>query len=169
MEYIFRLAADSDISKIMVIIDQAKQQMRREGKDQWNEFYPTKEHIFNDIHTHQGYVLCLKEKIIAYVAIVFSGEPAYNSIEGNWLSDQPYATLHRLAVANEMKRKGIATGLLKRVEILAKVKDFASIRIDTNDDNESMQRIIQKSGYSYCGVIHYIRGSRLAYEKVFRG
>ena len=42
-------------------------------------------------------------------AVLFGGEPAYGSIEGEWLCQPPYVVVHRLAVAQEMRRCGLAT------------------------------------------------------------
>lgn len=162
----FRPATKTDADRIMEIIEQAKQQMFREGKRQWDETYPTLRHITGDIEKQYGYVLCHKTQVIAYGAVVFDGEPAYTHIEGKWLSGLPYVVLHRLAVADEMKRKGVATRLLLVVEKLALGKGFHSFKIDTNDDNFAMQGLFRKLGFSYCGKIRYLRGSRMAYEKI---
>lgn len=46
-------------------------------------------------------------------------------------------------------------------------KEIKSIRIDTHQDNKSMQRLILKNNFEYCGIIYVEDGSeRLAYEKV---
>ena len=42
------------------------------------------------------------------------------------------------------------------------------LRADTHGDNQVMQNLLEKSGFSYCGVIHVAEDNypRLAYEKV---
>lgn len=166
MKYSFRLATSSDIPRIMEIIQQAKKQMYREGKQQWNETYPTQEHIACDIKDENGYVMCMSEHIIAYGAVVFNGEPTYSSIQGSWLSDQQYVVLHRLAVADEMKKQGIATMFIKEVEKMSFQKGIYSFKVDTNYDNIYMQRTLSKLGFTYCGEIIFQKGSRMAYEKI---
>ena len=47
--------------------------------------------------------------VIAYGAVVFDGEPAYDAIEGAWLTDGEYVVLHRMAVADGEKGRGVAT------------------------------------------------------------
>ena len=106
MEYVFGLAEKNDLTRIMEIIGQAKNQMYREGKRQWDDSYPARQNIAADIDAGNGYVLSLSGRVIAYGAMVFSGEPAYTSIQGRWLSDRQYVVLHRLAVADEVKRQG---------------------------------------------------------------
>ena len=110
--YRLRPAAMDEIPVIWEIILQAKAQMYREGKHQWDENYPTVPILENDVRRGWGYVLVPSDNdsdIIAYGAVVFDGEPAYSGLQdGKWLSEQPYVVLHRLAVADRWKRQGMA-------------------------------------------------------------
>ena len=115
--YRLRPAAMEEVPAIWEIILQAKAQMYREGKHQWDENYPTVPILENDVRRGWGYVLvpdnCSTQPepdIIAYGAVVFDGEPAYDGLrDGKWLSGQPYVVLHRLAVADSWKRQGMAS------------------------------------------------------------
>lgn len=168
MEHIYNLrtANQSDTDRIWEIIQQAKTQMCRESKQQWDESYPTLEHISADIANGYAYVLCNKHDPIAYAAVVFDGEPTYQTIQGNWLSEHPYVVVHRLAVSDEMKQKGIATICMQEVEKLSIEKGIRSFKVDTNFDNFGMQRILEKLRFTYCGEIIFQGGSRKAYEKL---
>lgn len=161
-----RKATNADIPRIMEIMEQAKQQMYREGKHQWDESYPAQVHIATDTTNDVGYVLCHDGTIIAYAAIVFTGEPAYDKIEGGWLSEQPYIVVHRLAVADEMKHQGIATLFMQETEKLALANNIHSFKIDTNYDNLYMQNMLTHLGFKYCGEINYEKGVRMGYEKI---
>lgn len=166
MEYLFRKATILDTDDIMRIIDFARQQMLSEGKHQWDENYPARIHIENDIRDGIGYVIVADGKTAAYGAIVFTGEPAYTTIKGNWLSDQPYVVLHRIAVAKEARGKGLGARFMQEVEQQALKKGIHSFKVDTNYDNERMQHTFKKQGFTYCGEVSYPKGSRLAYEKL---
>lgn len=165
-KYHLRLAEHSELQQIWEIIEAAKQQMYREGKQQWDENYPTIGNISNDIAHHYGYVLCDETQIVAYAAVVFDGEPTYEAIKGKWLSNNPYIVVHRLAVAESMKQKGIAFLFMKEIEKLCFEKEIRSFKVDTNFDNVYMQKLLSKCGFSYCGEIIYQHGSRMAYEKI---
>lgn len=166
MQLTFRKAITGDAERIWEIILQAKAQMLRQNKQQWDETYPLPENIFHDIQKGYAYVLCNEFTVIAYAAVAFDGEPAYKSIEGKWLSEQPYVVVHRLAIADEMKQKGIATLFMQKVEELSREKEIHSFKVDTNFDNFYMHKILEKLGFSYCGKIIYERGDRMAYEKL---
>ena len=162
----FRKAKHTDTERIWQIILQAKEQMRRMNSRQWQDGYPAVENITNDIKNGYGYVLCDKDVVIAYGAVVFDGEPAYNNIQGKWLTDLPYVVVHRLAVADEVKNRGIATLFMQKVEELAKEKKAGSFRVDTNFDNLFMHKMLFALDFTYCGEIFYDKNQRRAYEKV---
>lgn len=166
MQLTFRKATAEDAARIWEIILQAKAQMLRQNKQQWDETYPLPENIASDIRNGYAYVLCNESRIIAYAAVVFDGELAYNSIDGRWLSEQPYVVVHRLAVADEMKQKGIASLFMQKIEELSRSLGIHSFKVDTNFDNFYMHKMLEKLGFSYCGEISYQRGSRMAYEKL---
>ena len=164
MNYLFRKAKQTDTERIWQIILQAKEQMRRINSRQWNESYPLIENITSDIENGYAYVLCEEDIVIAYGAVVFDGEPAYNHIQGKWLTDLPYVVLHRLAVADEVKNQGVATLFMQKVAELAKQKGIGSFRVDTNFDNLYMQKILSALDFTYCGEVFYDIKQRRAFE-----
>ncbi|MDR1764314.1 MAG: GNAT family N-acetyltransferase [Dysgonamonadaceae bacterium] len=163
---IFRKAEKADAERIMEIIAQAKEQMRLRGSRQWQDGYPAMENIRNDIEKGYGFVLEYEAITIAYAAVIFDGEPAYNLIEGRWLSNCPYVVVHRLAVADEMKNRGVATGFMRRIEQYARECGLRSFRIDTNFDNEFMLKMLDRLGFAFCGEVRMRSGLRRAYEKL---
>ena len=168
MGYLFRKADMSDLDGIMDILDFARRQMLGEGKHQWDSSYPVRAHVEADIHAGAGYVLLHDDMLVAYGAVVFTGEPAYDVIKGRWLSDQPYVVLHRIAVAKEARGMGVGCLFMREVERMALGKGVHSFKIDTNCDNERMQRTLKRLGFTYCGEIRYPQGVRMAYEKLLK-
>ena len=41
---------------------------------------------------------------------------------------------------------------------------MTAIRVDTQDENKAMQHILAREGFSYCGLIHFDGGPKLAFE-----
>ena len=103
--------------------------------------------------------------VVAYGAVVFDGEPAYDAIEGAWLTDGDYVVLHRMAVADGEKGHGVATEFMRRVEAMSCGRGTGSMRVDTNFDNRYMLRMLGRLGFVYCGKVRYRSGERLAFEK----
>jgi len=102
--------------------------------------------------------------VVAYGAVVFDGEPAYDAIEA-WLTDGDYVVLHRMAVTDGEKGRGVATEFMRRVEAMACGRGTGSMRVDTNFDNRYMLRMLGRLGFVYCGKVRYRSGERLAFEK----
>ena len=169
-ELIFRQAQSCETDRIMQIIRQAQARMHAAGSRQWQDGYPAPGHISADIGRNRGYVLCKPGvegplSVIAYGAVVFDGEPAYGAIDGAWLTGGDYVVLHRLAVADGEKGRGVAAEFLHRVETLAQGRGVKAFRIDTNFDNQTMLQLLERTGFTYCGKVVYRSGERLAYEK----
>ena len=89
---------------------------------------------------------------------IIGDDPTYQVIDGAWLSDAPYAAIHRVA------GDGLTRGVFHECVEYAKAR-WASLRIDTHRDNLPMQRHILREGFVYCGVIRTRDGTeRLAYQ-----
>lgn len=163
---ILRKATFSEAPIIWNILQQAIEQRKQDGSEQWQHGYPNEQTVQDDLTNGYAYVLVDNEVIIVYAAIVFGIEPAYTDIKGKWLTNDDYAIVHRVAVSNAAKGKGIATLLFKMIEDLCLQQKVYSIKVDTNFDNIPMLKIMDKLNYTYCGEIFFIGAMRKAYEKV---
>lgn len=165
---IFRQSVESDIPGIMDIIHQAQAYFKEQGIDQWQNGYPNREVILNDIKNHYGYVLLNDDRIVGTVSVSFDGEKTYESIyHGNWISHQEYAVIHRLAVDSNFKGTGLSSIMLKHIEEMCLQKGVHSIKLDTHKDNHSMQKLVKKNGFQYCGIIYLQdQSERIAFEKI---
>lgn len=164
----FQKAVEKDIKDIMNIIKQAQSYFKEQGINQWQDNYPNIETIKNDVNSGASYILLKENNIIATAAVSFSGEKTYESIyDGKWLTNGAFAVIHRIAVDNNYKGLGIASEIIKNVEKLSLNKGIRSIKVDTHEENISMQNLLRKNGFSYCGVIYLEdRSKRIAFEKV---
>ena len=161
---ILRPTKIEDISRVIDIINQAKTYFKNNDIDQWQDGYPNEETIEKDIENNEAYVLEEDGVILGTCMVTNHGEPAYNRIEGKWILNCPYICVHRIAVDNEYKGKGLASTILDQV--VAMYPDYHSVRMDTHHDNLSMQSFLTKYGFKYCGEITLKSGAlRRAYEK----
>ncbi|MFS0781064.1 GNAT family N-acetyltransferase [Bacillus sp. 1P06AnD] len=165
----FRKTTDTDIEHVMEIIKQAQEYFKENNIDQWQDNYPTSQTIENDILNGNSYVLLDKGAVAATAVISFDEEPNYKRIyDGQWLSDGKCAVIHRLAVDNTLKGLGISSSIFQITEKMCLEKGINSIKVDTHEQNRSMQRLLEKNGYMYCGIIYVANGGkRVAFEKLF--
>ena len=167
MQAVFRKAALDDVDAIMEIVRDAQQSLAGRGIDQWQNGYPNREAIISDINKGVGVVVLIGEIIAAYAAIIVNGEPEYaNLVGGNWLSQGDYIVVHRICVRNSFVRKGLASAIMQYAIDFALGKGIHSFKIDTHVENQYMLNMLSKSGFTYCGEIHYEHGDRVAFEKI---
>lgn len=161
---ILRKTKLDDIGKVMEIINQAKQYFKNNNIDQWQEGYPNEESIKEDIMNEEAYVLEDNGKILGTCMVTIQGEPTYHTIDGKWLFNEDYVCVHRIAVDEQYKGAGLASIILDQA--IAMYPNFHSVRMDTHEDNLSMQRFLTKYGFVFCGIITLQNGApRRAYEK----
>ncbi|QOW09432.1 GNAT family N-acetyltransferase [Kaistella flava (ex Peng et al. 2021)] len=165
-QFHFRRAELDDQETIWEILQQAIKRRKEDGSTQWQDGYPNPETIENDIKKNYGFVLTSDQHIVGYAAVIFDVEPAYEVIEGKWLSDGKYIVVHRVAVSTEAAGMGIATHIFKEIEKVATSENVFSIKVDTNFDNIPMLKILDKLGYKYCGEVHFRESARKAFEKL---
>lgn len=159
----FRGARRSDLDAIMQIYARARQEMAASGNPtQWGTSFPPQDLIEEDIDTNRLFVYLHNGEMEAVFAFVLGPDPTYAKIEdGQWLNDAlPYGTIHRLASSG--KSKGVASAVIEWC-----LEHCQSLRADTHADNQIMQHLLEKNGFTRCGVIHVRDGSpRFAYQKL---
>jgi len=167
---ILRKTTEKDVPAAAAIFDEARSYMKSAGIDQWQQGYPNGDTVLEDIKDGISYVFVDENDVVFATAMLElrKPEPTYDTIyEGKWLTDTPYATIHRIAVKAAAKGQGLAGKFMAELELLAHNAGLKSVRIDTHRDNKSMQRNLAKNGYTYCGIIYLLDGDeRFAYEKV---
>lgn len=158
-----------NIESVMEVIEQAKQYFIEAKIFQWCKEYPSKEHIKNDIDKDESYIILDNDKIVATFVLSIGEDENYKKIyDGKWLThNNIYGTIHRVAIHNDYKRKGIGNLIIKYSEDYCKNNYIDSIRIDTHKLNLPMTNLIEKNNFTYCGIIKTkSNDNRIAYEKI---
>lgn len=156
------LATENDLNRILSIYEYAREFMKNNGNEsQWKNSFPPKELIAQDIEKRQLYVYVENNNIHGVFAFIIGEDETYRYIEeGNWLSNELYGTIHRVASDGQVK------GILNKVIDYCNGK-ISHLRIDTHENNKIMQHIVLKNGFTRCGIIHVEDGSpRIAFEKI---
>ena len=158
-----RKSRKEDIPDILRIFDSAREYMRlNNNHSQWNASYPDKSVILNDISKGISYVGIDSEgEIVMTFAFIKGKDPTYQIIyEGNWLNEDEYGTIHR--IASDGKIRGVLEAACKFC-----FQEVQNIRIDTHEDNLPMLRALDNLGFLRCGIINCRDGSpRIAFQKI---
>ena len=155
-----RLATYQDLDTIMEIYEIARKYMVDSGNStQWSDTYPDNEILKEDIQGEQLFVYVENNIIHGVFAFIIGPEETYSYIEnGSWKNDDLYGTIHRIA------SDGVVKGVFCQCMDFCK-KRISNLRIDTHNDNHTMQYLIEKNGFKKCGIIFVKNGtSRIAYQ-----
>ena len=155
-----RKTVEKDLERIEEIFGYARERMKLEGNPtQWGNDRPSLDLVRKDIAERCSYVVVNDGKTVATFAYPIGIEPTYLQIDGEWIDDAPYGTIHRIA------SDGSVHGIFEAV--LAYVENFGiDVRIDTHRDNRTMIHLIESNGFHRCGIIIVDDGTpRIAYQK----
>lgn len=157
----FRKTTVSDFPSIFRIYEQSVSFMKEEGNPtQWNDLETLKNHVGDDVNKGISYVLLDEGEIQAVFTLLETPDPTYQTIEGKWMDDSSYFTIHRIAVKEH--NRGYASACFRYAYLQNR-----HIRIDTHEKNLPMRKLIEKEGFTYCGkIVVEDESVRLAYEKV---
>ena len=166
----FRKTVQEDIPQIMEIIRQAQSYLKEQGIDQWQDGYPSREIVLTDIDLSRSYSAVIDGEICGTFVLVDDGEVTYDKIyDGHWITgddSQSYVAIHRVAISVKNRGQGVSTPIINYAADYAKALGRSSLRIDTHEGNKVMRRMLEKHGFTYCGIIYLENGhSRVAYEK----
>ena len=160
------LAKPKDTEQINSFIEQAKLHLKEQGIDQWQSGYPNISSIQEDIEKQRGYLICENETVIGYLCLDFEGDKVYLDIRGQWLSNEPYAVIHRMTIGQIARGKGLGKEVFASAWQICTQRNVHSLRVDTHEMNKKMQHVLLTSGFIYCGKIDQADGERLAFEKI---
>jgi RimJ/RimL family protein N-acetyltransferase len=152
----------SDVDEILGIYSSARRFMRETGNpSQWADNYPSTSVICTDIKEQRLYKITDGSAILGVFCFFIGEEPTYREIyEGEWESAAPCGVIHRVAISDSARGKGIS----------GKIFDYCSsispyLRIDTHRDNTPMQKALEKFGFTRRGIIYLANGDeRIAFD-----
>lgn len=161
-------ASEKEADSIWKILQQAIERRKKDGSLQWQDGYPNPETIKEDIKKKQAFVLITEKQMIGVCTLIKNTEPAYQNIEGKWLSEGDFLVVHRVAIADEFLGKGWSKVLFEKIEKKALSENIFSIKADTNFDNLPMISTFKSMGFEYCGEVMMRNSPRKAFEKILR-
>ena len=151
-----RLANTSDTNRIFEIYEYARAYMKAHGNpNQWGDNRPEKSLTKDDIKNQRCYVMEDEGNIFACFVFTIGFEKEY---EAKFPSKDKYGVIHRVA------SDGCKRGIVERIVDFAKGK-VNLLRIDTHEDNKTMQKCIERQNFKKLGIIYLEdKSPRILYE-----
>ncbi|MDJ1651559.1 MULTISPECIES: GNAT family N-acetyltransferase [Gordonibacter] len=176
--YTSRPATREDFDQVWALLDAGHETFAALGIDEGRKKYPSARRLMHSIKNGTTHVVGdAQGHMIAVFAVSFSPDKNYaGGIEGQWLTQtdaqpQPYAELHWVSVAPAARRRGVGAFILETAERITRRGGRASLRADVYQQNEPIQKLLEKHGYTRCGILSIKdvfgrRKERIAYEKL---
>ena len=162
MEY--SKAEINQLDQIFSLYTDAIITMEKAGIPQWDEIYPDKQILAEDISKNQMYIG--KEGNDIAVCFVLSEDCDEEYKNGNWQWPQSkFCVIHRLCVNPDFQKQGIATKTMEYIEKLCKSQGYDSIRFDCFTENPYSRKLYDKAGYSVVGYADWRKGRFELQEK----
>ena len=152
-----------NIEDAYLIIKDVISSMRKQGIDQWDEFYPDKPVIMKDIYLNQAVGYFDGGNLVAYMALNDEYAPEYDSIK--WNTNGSALIVHRLSVISVKQGQGIAWNMMLYAEQYALENNYSTVRLDAFVMNSIANRLYIKMGYDKTGTIELRKGLFNCYEK----
>ena len=169
MSLIFtRRAQNSDVDKIVQILQDAISFLKESGSSQWQSGYPNRATVEEDIEKQVAWVLTVDNEVAGYAAVVIGRDSNYAKIDGEWNNDvDSYATIHRIAISSKFRGMHLTQFFLSNIISLTYAQEIHNFRIDTGEKNKIVQHIATSHNFIKRGIIQVddpINPDRLAYE-----
>lgn len=158
---IIRKTEMADLDVLLKIYENARIFMANHGNpSQWGNTYPPKALLEQDIQEGHSYVCEELGEIAATFYYRKGRDDTYARIyDGQWQDESPYGVVHRITSCQTVR--GVSSFCLEWA-----LEQCGNLRIDTHRENRVMQHILDKNGFTYCGLIYLEDGAeRLAYQK----
>ena len=168
-----RKANSKDMEALLELFDEARGTIANLGIDQWQNGYPSREVVEEDLAKERSFVFDVEGAVRGTFVLIEDGEVLYDKIyDGHWKSgddSSDYIAIHRVAVSVCMRGQGVSTAMISYAAKRALELGRSALRIDTHEGNVVMRRMLEKHGFEYCGIIYLANGDpRVAYEKILK-
>ena len=143
----------NEVDAIVQLTKACGQHMRDNGIDQWDEQYPARAIIENDIRTETLFAYRKNGNVVGIVVLNESQDEEYGEIDWSTSDNDKNIVVHRLAVHPSQQGKGIGRMLMDFAEQWARDHHYDAIRLDTYSQNARNQRFYTNRGYNDLGAV----------------
>lgn len=148
-------AASSDIAYVMKVIRACTEAMRLARIFQWDDIYPNKEQLEEDLTEGSLYVIRNKDICLGAVSFNEKQEDVYQQVD--WRGNDPVLVVHRLCVDPAFQGQGYAKHLMSFGEKIALKRGYASLRLDAYSGNPMAVGLYERLGYQKAGSVNFPR------------
>lgn len=161
-----RNAVADDLETVACIVGRAVRAMEAAGIFQWDEVYPNRSVLKDDIEKGSMRIAEYAGTIAAFVSLNEEQPQEYGFVQ--WRSGGRILVVHRLTVDPGLQGRKIASRLMDYAETEAAARDFDAIRLDAFTLNPAANALYANRGYRRAGEVRFRKGLFYCYEKAVK-
>ena len=142
-------ADNTHLQDMNALISACRLNLVRSGVYQWDESYPDRDTVRQDIGQGELYIATLAGELVGGVTLNQNEDPEYSQI--TWRYAAPALVVHRLCVSPPHQGHGIGSALMAFAEEYARTAQLSSIRLDVYSDNSIAGNLYGRLGYTAAG------------------
>jgi ribosomal protein S18 acetylase RimI-like enzyme len=143
-----------ELDAILKLTRACGKHMRENGIDQWDENYPDRTNLLNDLNSETLFAYREDGVVLGIVVLNESQDEEYAEIKWSTNDADRNIVVHRLAVHPDHQGKGIARKIMDFAEVYAKDEGYDAIRLDTYSQNPRNQKFYTNRGYNDLGPVY---------------
>ena len=160
----FRKAKEDDFDSVFQVFVDAIAEMNRKNISQWDELYPDREILKDDISKNQMYLGITDGGIACAYVVNSECDEEYDN--GDWrYPTASFRVIHRLCVNPIFQNKGVGKHTVEHIEAEQKAEGFETIRLDAFTLNPYAMKMYDRLGYVKVGSIYWRKGRFWLLEK----
>ena len=159
----FERARPEDAEAIERLFEEAKRAGRLSGTSVWDESYPTREFIDEDIARGELWMFTEDGALIATISML--EEDFENGLDAGW-TDAPSCVLSRLCVDPARQGQGFGAEVMRRITEEAARQGYQATRHLTSVENPAAIKLYRGLGYRELRRVRCFGGDYIAFEKL---
>lgn len=156
-------AKPSDLDAVLSMVRACTRHMESLGILQWDDIYPNRAVLEQDIAKKSLFVMA-DGAIIAAIVLNDYQEPEYGDVPWAYPGER-ILVVHRLCVHPDSQGQGVASRLMDFAEELGQTDGCAAIRLDAFTQNPTAVSLYEKRGYRKAGIVKFRKGPFFCFEK----
>jgi ribosomal protein S18 acetylase RimI-like enzyme len=157
----FERARPSDAESILRLFEEAKRVGRQNGTTDWDETYPNREFIDEDIKNGALWALYEDGKIVATISLL--KEDFEDTLDAGW-TDANSCILARLCVDTALQSRGVGAEMMRLVTEEAARQGYSATRHLASANNPAALRLYRKLGYRELKHVFFVDTDFIAFE-----
>jgi len=159
----FERAAPADAEAVWALFQEAKRTGRENGTTDWDDGYPTREIVEEDIACGALWALREDGRLIAAISLI--REDFEDDLDVGW-TDAPSCILARLCVDPALQGRGIGADMMLRITREARRQGFRATRHLAALKNPAALHLYRKLGYRELGRVVCFDIDFVAFERL---